>query len=89
MEELGVIPEELVKKFVEWSVYDVYTKWELFAVEVSAFAYELAIERARAESDAKIAQMHEFISLIKAHNRETGGKSKEIPVYIPKLEEWR
>lgn len=85
-----MIPEKLFKKFVEWSVDEVYDKWELFALEASIFAYEVAIIKAREESDARVAQMKQYIeSLVEFHELVIEGKAKDHLVYTPILEDWK
>jgi len=84
-----MIPEEIVKNFVKWSVNDVYDKWERFALEASSFAYELALVRARAESDARIALMKEYIETLVEVQELTAKADADLPVYVPKQKDWR
>lgn len=88
-----MIPEELVKRFIKWSVSDVYDEWQRFALDASSFAYELAIVRAREESDTRIALMKEYLeALVEVHELETKGEAKweakDLPVYEP-IKDWR
>ena len=80
-----MIPEEIVKAFIQWSVTDVYDEWDNFAIELSRFAYQTAIEKAREESDARTAMMHDFIAnLIEVHKKETRKDPRDLTVYTPR-----
>ncbi len=77
-----MIPEEIIKAFNQWSVTDVYDEWDTFAIELSRFAHKIAIEKAREESDARTAMMHEYITnLMKVHEEETKKDPKDLTVY--------
>ncbi len=79
-------PEDFMKKFIQWSVHDVYNKWEKWALEVSSFAYGTAIDQARAESDSRATRMADFLkSLAKFQQDVTVVDIKDLPVYVPHL----
>ena len=84
-------PEDFMKKFIQWSVHDVYNKWEKWALEVSSFAYGTAIDQARAESDSRATRMADFLkSLAEFRQKVTVVDIKDLPVYTPQqMDEWR
>ena len=82
--------ENFTEKFGKWAVDDVYTKWHKFALDASIKAYQFAIEQAGAESDARIEFLTEYIEgLVEFHELVTEMKSMDLPVYTPRLDEWK
>ena len=83
---LTLDPEDFMKRVIQWSVHDVYNNWEKWALELSSFAYQTAIDQARAESDSRKARMKEFIeSLAEFQQKVTVVNIKDLPVYVPHL----
>ncbi len=79
-------PEAFRKRFIQWSVHDVYDKWTKWALEVSSFAFGTAIDQARAESDSRAARMDDFLkSLAEFQQDVTVVDVKDLPVYVPHL----
>lgn len=77
--------EDFMKRFIQWSVNDVYNKWERWALELSSFAYQTAIDQARAESDSREARMTEFIKSLAEFQQEVIKVDfKDLPVYTPR-----
>ncbi|MBA7558363.1 hypothetical protein ES705_51162 [subsurface metagenome] len=84
MEEADMIPDEIIDNFVKWSVDEVYDRWQLFALNASIAAYDFAIKKSREESDARTAQMKEFIEdVVKGYDREVEKSSKGFRIYTP------
>ena len=85
MEGANLIPKEIIENFNRWAVDDVYNTWEKWALELSSFAYKIAIVQARAESDSRTARMKEFLkSLAEFQQEVTVVNFKDLKVYTPR-----
>ncbi len=90
MGKVDTLPEEIIDRFVKWSVDEVYDRWMLFALDGSIALYDHAIKKAREESDARTTQMKEFIEdLVKTYDQEVEKSSKPFKVYTPVKKDMR